>query len=98
MNTNARVQSTIRIVQVVMGLLFLFFAAAFYFRWPMVAGVWPWTGTDSGLSPLSYIFVGSILAAFGAPLIWMGLAGEIRAAVPITIDVVIVLLGTGIFT
>lgn len=98
MNTNARVQSVIRIAQVVTGLLFLVVAAAFYFRWPMVADVWPWTGYNSSLSNLSYIFISSVLAAFAAPLLWMGLAGEVRAAIPITIDVIIVLLGTGLFT
>jgi hypothetical protein len=87
----------IRVAQIGMGIVFLVVAAAFYFRWPFASALWPWPGYSTSLSSLSYTFIASVLAAFAIPLIWIGLSGEIRAAVPITLDVVLTLTGVGIF-
>lgn len=87
----------IRAAQIGMGVFFLVVAAAFYFRWPVANALWPWPGAYTSLSTLSYTFIASVLAAFAIPLIWIGLSGEIRAAVPITLDVILTLIGVGIF-
>jgi hypothetical protein len=92
-----RQTTVIRIAQIASGVVFLLLAAAFYFRLPIVAALWPWPGYTSNLAGLSSIFVSSVLAAFAVPLIWIGLTGEIHAAVPITLDVIVTLLGWGLF-
>ncbi|MBI5671148.1 MAG: hypothetical protein HZC41_24390 [Chloroflexi bacterium] len=92
-----RYVNVIRVAQVITGIGFMILAAAFYFRWPPAAALWPWSGYSSSLSGLSNLFISSVLAAFAVPLIWMGVTGEICAAVPITLDVIVTLLGWGLF-
>lgn len=54
--------------------LALFLAAGFFLQEPWATRIWP---VPSG--PLSNIFVASILAAIGAPIIWIAWSGETRA-------------------
>ncbi|MEO6012039.1 MAG: hypothetical protein ABIQ30_00425 [Devosia sp.] len=49
-------------------------AAGFLFGWPFIVRIWPFP--NYGLSP---IFVASIFAAIGAPVIWIGLSAEFAA-------------------
>ena len=58
------------------GLLLLLIAGGFLFQVPQVlqAG-WPWPD-----GRLTYIFVASILAAIAAPMLWLGMSGELAAA------------------
>ena len=64
----------IGIVTFIGGLLVLVLAFGFIFQVPFVIHIWPWTD-----GRLSYIFVGSILAAISASAIWIGWSGELGA-------------------
>jgi hypothetical protein len=84
----------IGILGVAMGLL----AVAFYFRWPVVADIWPWSGYYTpGLSPLSYYFLSSIAAALCAPILWIALSDRLHAAAPGAINLVVAFIGVAIF-
>jgi hypothetical protein len=50
-------------------------AALFFFRLPPATSIWPWPDT-----PLSFIFLASILAAIAAPLLWIGISREFGAS------------------
>jgi len=52
----------------------LVLCAGFYFGHEDTLALWPWPD-----GRLSYVFVASILAAIGAPVLWMGLSGELAA-------------------
>lgn len=56
------------------GLAALAGAAGFLLGWRDVTRIWPFLGY--GLTP---VFLGSILAAIAAPVIWIGLSGEFAA-------------------
>ena len=56
------------------GALSLLLALAFYLQWPPALSLWPWPG-----GRLSNVFLGSILAAAGAPVLWIGLSAEAAA-------------------
>ncbi len=57
------------------GLAALALAAGFYMQLPWATATWPWPG-----GRLSYIFLASIAAAIGLPVLWIGLSGEFAAA------------------
>jgi hypothetical protein len=59
---------------VVVGALALLLAVGFFFQSPLATGLWPWS-----TSRLSNIFIASILAASGVPVIWLGLSGDLAA-------------------
>jgi hypothetical protein len=65
---------TMRTGFVLAGAVSLLMAFAFFLQMPWTAWVWPIKS-----SPLSNIFISSILAAIAAPTLWIGLAGEARA-------------------
>lgn len=67
---------TIRIALVVGGIVALGIAAAFLLGFTPVTKLWPYPGYG-----LSKVFVASIFAAIGAPVIWIGVANE-PAAIP----------------
>ena len=52
----------------------LFLTWGFVTQDPWVVSLWPWPD-----GKLSYLFVGSILAAVAVPIIWIGLSGELAA-------------------
>jgi len=64
-----------RYLLVVLGATGLLGAAAFFMQAPWIAGLWPWPAYGR----LSNIFVASILAAAAAPVMWIGLSGELAA-------------------
>jgi hypothetical protein len=53
------------------GVLLLILAAGYVIRAPWATALWPWQD-----SRLSYIFLGAIIAAIAAALIWIGIARE----------------------
>jgi hypothetical protein len=55
-------------------LLTLVLAGGFLAQLPWARTLWPWPA-----SPLSYVFIASILAAIAIPLLWIALAGEAAA-------------------
>jgi hypothetical protein len=56
------------------GLVILVFAVGFIFQIPMATSLWPWPD-----GRLSYLFIGSILAAVSAAAFWIGWTGELGA-------------------
>jgi hypothetical protein len=63
-----------RVILVVSGVVSILFAIGFFLQMGWATQVWPF---QSGR--LSNIFLSSILAAIGVPVIWIGLTGELRA-------------------
>lgn len=59
-----------------------------FLQMPWATQVWP---LQSG--QLSNIFISSILAAIGAPIIWIALSGEIRAAAGGAVNLLVINLG-----
>jgi hypothetical protein len=65
----------------------LFFAAAFFFQWPLAVGVWPFAGT----TPLTYILIGSIFAAAAASTLWPLITGNEGALAGVGLDYLVIL-------
>ena len=63
------------------GVAALVLAAAFCLRWGWATDLWPWPD-----SRLSFIFIGSILAAIAVPLLWIAISGELAAVAAGGID------------
>ncbi len=89
MNRNA---NALRYVFVVVGVLVLVFAAGYALQMPWATSTWPWAD-----GRLSYIFIGSILAAIAAGVIWIGLSGEWGALPAGAINLVVMLGSMSIF-
>jgi len=83
---------TVRISFVVIGLLALVAALAFFFQHPIATQIWPWP-----VGRLSYVFIASIAAAVGAPVLWIGLSGKLRSAVPGAINLLISFAATAVY-
>jgi hypothetical protein len=81
---------------VLIGGVMLFLAVAFLARWPFAMGLWPWAGAYS-LTGLSPIFIASILAAIGAPVIWIGLSGHVGAGEAGSINLSVTFIGLTVF-
>jgi hypothetical protein len=64
----------IRIAVFVGGWVILALAIGFIFQLPFATGIWPWPD-----GRLSYLFIGSILAAVSAAALWIGGSGELGA-------------------
>lgn len=68
-------------------------ALGFAYQAPIVIHVWPWS-----VSPLTYLFIGSILAAVSIAMFWIGWTEEYGALLAGTLNVfVIALTITGYF-
>ena len=64
----------VRCALVATGAAALALAAGFFFQMDSAVGLWPWP-----TSRLSNIFIASILAASGVPVLWIGISGELAA-------------------
>lgn len=82
----------IRALFVAGGIVFLVLTVAFFLQMEWVTALWPW---PSGR--LSYIFLSSITAAVAAPVIWIGLSGEFRAARGGAVNLGIIAAGTAVY-
>ena len=63
-----------RFILIVWGLCLLVLTWGFATQAPWAISLWPWPD-----GKLSYLFIGSILAAVALPIIWIGLSGELAA-------------------
>ena len=77
-----------RILLVLTGLGLLVLCAGFFLGHTDALALWPWPD-----GRLSYVFVSSILAAIGAPVIWMGLSGELAAMRGGSLDFAVTYIG-----
>lgn len=69
---------------VITGTVSLLMALGFATAQPWAADLWPWPE-----GRLSLLFIGSIAAAVGAPVLWIGLTGEFRAAAPGALNLIV---------
>lgn len=71
------------------GLVILVFAVGFIFQIPMATSLWPWPD-----GRLSYLFIGSILAAVSAAAFWIGWTGELGALPAGSLNVFVIAVTT----
>lgn len=81
------------VIGAAMGIL----AVGLYFRWPIVADIWPWQGYYSELTPLSYFFLSAIAAAVCAPILWIAIADKPHAAAPGALNLLVAFTGISVF-
>ena len=74
------------------GVILLILTLGFAYRDAWVISLWPWPD-----GRLSYLFVGSILAAIALPIIWIGLSGELAAMRAGALDLALSCSGIGIY-
>jgi hypothetical protein len=70
------------------GLFILLFALGFVLQLDFATGIWPWPD-----GRLSYLFIGSILAAVSAAALWIGWTGELGALPAGSLNVFVIALG-----
>ena len=74
------------------GLVFLVMAFGYIFRFSFATRLWPWSD-----GPLSYLFIGSILAAVSVAAIWIGWRGDLGALPAGSLNVLVIALGCAIY-
>ena len=82
----------LRITTFVGGLVILLVAFGFIYQHPFAISIWPW---EDGR--YSYLFVGSILAAVSAAMLWVGWTGEFGALPAGSLNVFVIALTTSIY-
>jgi hypothetical protein len=83
-----------RLFLLVISLIQLFFAVAFYFQWPFAVSLWPFPGT----TPLTFIFVASIFAAAAASTLWPLLSGNTGALAGVGLDYLTILAPVAVYS
>jgi hypothetical protein len=68
-------------------------AVGFFFQANWAVGIWPWE-----TSRLSNIFISSILAAAGIPVLWIALSGELAATAAGAINLAVIFGGMTLFS
>jgi hypothetical protein len=74
------------------GLVILAFAIGFIFQLRLVTSLWPWPD-----GRLSYLFIGSILAAVSVAALWVGWTGEFGALPAGSLNVLVIAIGATIY-
>ncbi len=74
------------------GLIVLVLGLAFAFQLGAVTRLWPWPD-----GPLSYLFIGSILAAVSAAVLWIGLSGDLAALAGGALNVFVIAVGASLY-
>jgi hypothetical protein len=82
----------IRSLTVFGGLIILAFAFGFIFQLPIITGLWPWPD-----GRLSFLFIGSILAAVSVAALWIGWTGEFGALPAGSLNVLVIAITTSIY-
>lgn len=82
----------IRVLVFVGGVIVLALAFGFVFRLHAAISLWPW---EDGR--YSYLFVGSILAAVSAAMLWIGWTGELGALLAGSLNIFFIAVGTSIY-
>jgi len=78
-----------RYILIISGVLVLVAGLGFAFQSPVVTVIWPWPD-----GRFSYLFIGSILAAVSAAMIWIGWSGEWGALPAGSLNVLVIALTT----
>lgn len=82
----------IRYLTLIGGLVILALALGFIFQIQMATNLWPWPD-----GRLSYLFIGSILAAVSAAALWIGWTGELGALPAGSLNVFVIAVTTSIY-
>lgn len=82
----------IRYAAVIGSLIVLALGLGFAFQVRRVTSLWPWPD-----GALSYLFVGSILAAVSASVLWIGLSGELSALAGGSLNTFVIATGTSAY-
>src|ERR1041384_6841637 len=82
----------IRYVLLASGLIFLIMAFGFIFRLSFATSLWPWQD-----GRLSYLFIGSILAAVSVAALWIGWRNDLGVLPAGTLNVFVIALGCAIY-
>jgi hypothetical protein len=83
---------SIRYVTVFSGLVILAIAIGFILQIPLATSIWPWPD-----GRLSYLFIGSILAAVSAAALWIGWTGEFGALPAGSLNILVIAITTSIY-
>lgn len=79
---------TTRVSVFVGGVAVLALAFGFVFRFPAAISIWPWQD-----GRYSYLFIGSILAAVSAAMLWIGWTGELGALPAGSLNIFVIAVG-----
>ena len=82
----------LRGVTFVGGLVVLLLAFGFILRLPFATAIWPWAD-----GRYSYLFIGSILTAVSAAMLWVGWTGEFGALPAGSLNVFVIAVTTSIY-
>lgn len=82
----------LRLGLIIAGLATLVPTVGFIEQAAWATDLWPWE-----TSPLSYLFIASILAAIALPVLWIGVSGELAAMQAGAIDLAITYGGAGLY-
>jgi hypothetical protein len=75
---------------IIIGSLSFILVAGFCLRLPWTLGLWPWAAS---VSSLPYTFLGAIIAAIAASLLWIGFSGELGTLVGGAINLIVFYTG-----
>lgn len=78
-------------VFITIGSLSLVLVASFCLKLPWVLSLWPWAD-----SPLPYDFLGAVVAAIAASLLWVGLSGEFGTLVGGAVHLIVFYTGLAV--
>lgn len=82
----------IRYLTLIGGLVILAGAIGFIFQLPFTTNLWPWPD-----GRLSYLFVGSVLAAASVAALWIGWTGELGALPAGLLNILVIAVTTPIY-
>jgi hypothetical protein len=82
----------IRYALLASGVIFLIMAFGYIFRLPFATSLWPWQD-----GRLSYLFIGSILAAISVAALWIGWRDDLGVLPAGTLNILVIALGSAIY-
>jgi hypothetical protein len=89
---NNGLNKSLRITALAVGILLLVLTIGLVFQLPWAISLWPWPD-----SPLSYLFIGSILAAVTVAVVWIGWIGEWGALPAGALNVFVIAVTTSMY-
>ena len=82
----------LRYLTLIGGLVMLLIAIGFVFQSPIAIRLWPWPD-----GRYSYLFIGSILAAASAAMLWVGWTGELGVLPAGSLNILIIAVMTSVY-
>src|SRR5215207_3755500 len=82
----------LRYLTLIGGLVMLLIAIGFVFQNPIAIKLWPWPD-----GRYSYLFIGSILAAASAAMLWVGWTGELGVLPAGSLNILVIAVMTSVY-